>query len=274
MVITKESLILVENTEVESVHLGRKVKVDFYCPVNVRFPEEMSLLFINDGQDMVVMDFESMLNNLYEQKAIKPVLCVAVHAGPERKMEYGTASHVDFKGRGEKAGAYTCFILTELLPLVQIKYHLPHIRQKAFAGFSLGALSALDIVWNHPGEFSAVGVFSGSLWWRSKDQHDKEYDDDKHRIMHQIIRKSTTQPQLKFFFESGRLDEQRDRNKNGVIDSIDDTLDLISELKAKGYTENDIEFLLLEEGKHDVATWAKAMPLFLKWAFGIVNRET
>ena len=72
---------------------------------------------------------------------------------------------------------------------------------------------------------------------------------------------------MKFFFESGKLDEQRDRNKNGVIDSIDDTLDLIAELKAKGYNDSDIEFLLLEDGKHDVETWGVAMPVFLKWAF-------
>jgi len=128
-------------------------------------------------------------------------------------------------------------------------------------------LSALDIAWNHPTEFSTVGVFSGSLWWRSKDQYDETYDDEKDRIMHQNIKKATNKPRMKFFFESGKLDEQRDRNKNGVIDSIDDTLDLIAELKAKGYKESDIEFLLLEEGKHDVETWGIAMPYFLKWAF-------
>ena len=267
MVITKESLILVENTEIVSAQLARKVRVDFYLPINVTAPEQLSILFINDGQDLERMGFECLLNALYERQAISPVLCVGIHAGTERKMEYGTASQPDFKGRGAKAAGYTRFILEELLPRIQITYHLPVTKAKAFAGFSLGALSALDIVWNHPSEFSAVGVFSGSLWWRSKDQHDASYDDDKDRIMHQIIRKSPNKPRLKFFFESGKLDEQRDRNENGIIDSIDDTLDLIAELKAKGYKESEIEFLLLEEGKHDVETWGVAMPYFLKWAF-------
>jgi len=267
MVITKESLILVENTEVISSHLVRKVKVDFYLPVNVAAPEQMSILLINDGQDMKRMGFEGLLNTLYEQQAISPVLCVGIHAGIERKMEYGTASQPDFKGRGAKASEYSRFIMEELLPLIQNAYHLPITKTKAFAGFSLGALSALDIVWNHPEEFSTIGVFSGSLWWRSKDQHDETYNDHTDRIMHQMIRKATVKPALKFFFESGMLDEQRDRNKNGVIDSIDDTLDLIAELKAKGYKESDIEFLLLEEGRHDVETWGVAMPVFMKWAF-------
>ncbi len=268
MVITKESLILVENTEVKSIHLARKVKVDFYLPVNVSSPDKMGILLINDGQDMHRMGFEGLLNTLYEQQAINPVLCVGIHASADRKMEYGTASQPDFKGRGAKAHEYSRFILEELLPLIQIAYHLPITKTKAFAGFSLGALSALDIVWNHPDEFSTVAVFSGSLWWRSKDQHDVTYDDNTDRIMHQMIKKATVRPALKFFFESGMLDEQRDRNKNGVIDSIDDTLDLIAELKAKGYSDSDIEFLLLEDGKHDVETWGVAMPYFLKWAFG------
>ena len=40
---------------------------------------------------------------------------------------------------------------------------------------------------------------------------------------------------MKFFFECGTADEKEDRNENGVIDSIDDTLDLIATLKNKGY---------------------------------------
>ena len=61
------------------------------------------------------------------------------------------------------------------------------LREKAFAGFSLGGLMALDIVWKHPNQFSKAGIFSGSLWWRSIDQTEEEYDDDKHRIMQQPV---------------------------------------------------------------------------------------
>ena len=73
---------------------------------------------------------------------------------------------------------------------------------------------------------------------------------------------------VKFFFECGEDDEEEDRNQNGVIDSIDDTLDLISELVAKGYDRgNAIDYLQIENGKHDIATWARAMPDFLKWGW-------
>ena len=114
-----------------------------------------------------------------------------------------------------------------------------------------------------------AGLFSGSFWWRSIDQTDAEYDDDKHRIIHQLVRNGLYHPGLKFFFQCGNMDETMDRNNNGIIDSIDDTLDLINELVSKGYDrEKDIHYMQLLDGRHDIATWARAMPVFLKWGWG------
>ena len=124
----------------------------------------MGLLLINDGQDMEKMGFKTILEKLYAEDAISPLLCVAIHCGPERKMEYGVAGIPDYNGRGAKAGLYTSFIFEELLPFLRTKYLVPSFKEKAFAGFSMGGLSALDIVWGHPDEFSKVGSFSGSLW--------------------------------------------------------------------------------------------------------------
>jgi enterochelin esterase-like enzyme len=158
--------------------------------------------------------------------------------------------------------------LQELLPFIQKHYSLSSFRDVAFAGFSLGGLSAFDIVWNHPAIFEKAGVFSGSLWWRSLDQNDPGYLDDKHRIIHQQVRRGTYNPQHKFFFQCGNMDETKDRNKNGIIDSIDDTLDLVKELVQKGYDrEKDIFYLELKDGKHDVETWSRALPVFLTWGW-------
>ena len=270
MQVENVSGILVENTFIESEFLKREVKVDVYLPRNVADPSQMSLLLINDGQDMVKMGFESILDQLYStDDAITPLICVAIHCGPERKIEYGVAGMPDFKGRGARAGNYTSFIFEELLPLLRKRYAVSSFREKAFAGFSLGGLMALDIVWNHAAEFSKVGVFSGSLWWRNIDQDDDKYDDDKHRIIHQLVRNGDYAPWLKFFFQCGNMDETKDRNNNGIIDSIDDTEDLIKELVKKGYSaENDIQYLELKDGRHDVLTWGRAMPEFLKWGWG------
>ncbi|MBS1918372.1 MAG: esterase [Bacteroidetes bacterium] len=270
MEIEKKRGILKESVSLKSVNLGRDVDIDFYLPTHVTDPGEMSLLLINDGQDMEKLGLEGMLDELYGGEQISPLLCAGIHAGKERKMEYGTSKILDYKGRGAKASAYSQFIFEELFPYIKKNYLVEEFKEKAFAGFSLGALTALDIVWNHPSGFSKVGIFSGSLWWRTKDQNDKTYSDDTDRIMHQQIRNGKYAAGLKFFFECGAGDEEDDRNNNGIIDSIDDTLDLIKELVAKGYDEKkDIEYLELENGKHDVATWAEAMPVFLKWGWGV-----
>ena len=266
---TAAELELVTDTLIiTSTHLKREVTLSLFLPKNVVNPATISLLLINDGQDMPVMGYDKILHDLYQQNAIHPVLSVAIAAGNERTQEYGVAKKKDYLGRGTKAGAYSKFILKELLPFIKETYQVPEFKEIAFAGFSLGGLSALDMVWSHPDIFSKAGIFSGSLWWRSVDQHDKKYDDDKHRIMQQQIRKGTYAPGLKFFFECGKLDESGDRNNNGIIDSIDDTLDHIKELLTKGYKPEDIAYLELEEGKHDVATWGLAMPAFLKWGWG------
>jgi enterochelin esterase-like enzyme len=269
MEVEKSLGILKERVLLDSTYLDRNVTVDFYLPKHVSRPSDMSLLLINDGQDMDRLGFKPLLDYLYRQQEIVPLLCVGIHAGAERKLEYGTARWPDFKGRGSKAKLYTRFVLEELIPYVRSKYVMPTFKEKAFAGFSLGGLSALDIVLNHPGEFSRVGIFSGSLWWRLKDKHDESYSDETDRIMHQQVKSGEYFPWLKFFFQCGTLDEDEDRNGNGVIDSIDDTLDLIKELQSIGYDgPSDIYYLELPDGKHDVATWGRAMPEFLKWGWG------
>lgn len=264
MLIEELSALSVEQKAIASTFLKRHVIIDCYLPKNISDPRNPSLLLINDGQDLGEMSFSSMRNQLIEEKRINPLFCIGIHAGKDRRNEYGTAKVLDYEGRGAKAEAYQQFVLKELLPFIHAQYGIEQFKQKAFAGFSLGGLSALDTVWNHPDVFSAVGVFSGSLWWRTKSL-EKDYNDDTDRIIHQQIRNGTYYPGLRFYFTTGSLDETADRNNNGIIDSIDDTLDLIKELKQLGYSLDDIKYINYEDGKHDVQTWGRAMREFLQW---------
>ncbi|MBS1622086.1 MAG: esterase [Bacteroidetes bacterium] len=268
MPIMNAAAILPETIQIPSRFLKRMVQVDLFLPYSLENGGKVHLLLINDGQNLEEMGLGYLLNDLYANQKIHPVLCAGIYAGNDRKMEYGVAGETDYLGRGASAGLYTSFILEELLPELQLKFKGVSFIDKAFAGFSLGGLSALDIVWNHPAQFNRAGVFSGSLWWRSVDQDEPGYADDEHRIMQQQVRNGEYIPGLKFFFQCGNKDETKDRNGNGIIDSVDDTLDLIKELKEKGYKDNDIYYLEFPEGKHDIPTWSKAMPFFLEWSWG------
>lgn len=245
-----------------SLLLDRVVIVDLYYTGILSSQPDYKLCLINDGQDLEKMNFSRILQ---ESGIDAPVIFAAIHCGEKRMDEYGMSCSPDYKGRGSLAPLYEKFILKELLPCLYAEFPEQNFIEHAFAGFSLGGLSALDIVWNNSQIFQQAAVFSGSLWWRSRDAAHKEFDPVNDRLMHRQIRQGSFRPGLKFFFQCGLFDEQADRNRNGVIDSIDDTIDVMKELLQKGYLEGrDIRYLQLSDGRHDISSWAKALPVFLK----------
>ncbi|HSC52093.1 MAG TPA: alpha/beta hydrolase-fold protein [Phnomibacter sp.] len=256
-----------------SEYLDREIKVDVYMPVAFEPHTQASVLIVNDGQDLPKMPFTSILEDLYGKGEICPLIVVGLHCNDDRRLEYGTADLLDFLNRGSRAKYHRKFVLQELIPYLLKEYQMAGLQNIGYAGFSLGGLSAIDVAWKHPEIFNIVGVFSGSLWWRLKDLDDG-YLEAEDRVMHKLIREGNYAANLKFFFETGTKDETMDRNNNGIIDSIDDTMSLIDELVTKGYDrEKDIQYLELPDGKHDVATWARAFPAFLKWGWGEKTKE-
>ena len=243
--------------------------------VNVLLPPEFSegrlkypLLVLNDGQDMDKLRVKSTIEDLVAEGQIGNLIVAGIVAG-DRLQEYGVTTQHDYLKRGKLTKAYARYITTELIPYLLYKYPIESsASEHSIAGCSMGGLSAIDLAWNHPDIFLKVGVFSGSFWWRKRDSGSRFYSDHRDRLMHRQIRNGKIKAGMKFWFQTGKLDEQNDRNKNGIIDSIDDTLDLIAELTKKGYRPfHDIQYYEMEHGRHSLETWAEAMPEFLKWAF-------
>ncbi len=268
MKIKTASNVSVEFVKVRSSYLNRDVALTLILPPNYQ-EKPYPVLWLNDGQDIPTMGLTDIITDLINDGITVPFITVGVHANEDRLQEYGSISAPDFKNRGSKAGLYAECMVNELMPFIRNDYSVSRDKNKnVIAGWSMGGLSAIDIGWNFSNQFAKVGVFSGSLWWRMK-AYNRGYKEDKHRIVHQMIRNSEKREGLKFWFEAGTHDEQADRNKNGLIDSIDDTIDFIQELKSKGYDDKkDIQFVLIKGGEHNQQTWSEIMPYFLKWAFG------
>ncbi len=251
-----------------SDYLKRYRRIDVYLPELYwkRQNEKFSLVLMNDGQDAQALKIRSTVEHLNQTGQFEPFIVVGIPAR-RRIHEYGTSGQPDYKGRGSKADLYRQFIVHEVLPFLRGKYRIQREPSKVhFMGFSLGALSALDIVWQHPNRFGSAGIFSGSLWWRRKATHPLENEDDC-RIIHEIIKNSQYKQGLRFWFQAGTLDETEDRNRNGIIDAIDDTLDLIKELVKLGYSsENEIHYLEVKGGRHNAKTWCRVIPNYLYWA--------
>ncbi|GGM89043.1 hypothetical protein GCM10010967_22260 [Dyadobacter beijingensis] len=259
-----------ENIVLYSAFLSREVTVTVLLPAGFAHSNTYPLVLFNDGQDFEALQMTATAAALQQSGKLVPCVIAGIHADGRRVQEYGTAHQPDYAGRGDKAGLTTDFVLRELIPYLSNHYHT---RSKGitYAGCSLGGLMALDAVWHHPGVFSQAGVFSGSLWWRQK-ALDAGYDESD-RIMHRRIRESEGNPDLRFWFQCGTWDEYDDRDGDGVIDSIQDTLECVAELERKGYRwGREIRYVEVEEGMHNPETWAKILPDFLEWASGRMRK--
>ncbi|OAV42931.1 esterase family protein [Lewinella sp. 4G2] len=243
--------------------LDRDVMIDVYRPAVPPW-RLLSLVVFNDGQDLARMNLEDQLRQAYNDDVLSNVLIVGVHAG-DRMREYGTAGRLDYQQRGDQSEQYQTFLREELIPWLEDRYNIFHNPGKrAIAGFSLGGLSAFDLAWHNPSEFGAAGIFSGSLWWRKK-AFTKKFP-DRDLIVHDYVRKAKKAPPVRFWFMAGTDDETSDRNNNGIIDAIDDTLQLMAALTEKGLRENtDFTYVEVPDGQHNPETWGKVIIDFLRW---------
>ncbi len=257
---------IVRNRTIKSKFLNREVKFDLILPKTYNPLDKFCTLYMNDGQDFDQLKPDFIYNQHY-QKHKRTFVWVCIHTNERRLQEYGTSYIPDYKSRGALATDYMKFVIMELMPLIQeTTPSSKEAKDNYFCGFSLGGLSAFDIVWENPYLFSKVGVFSGSFWWRSK-SYEEGYDADNDRIMHTKVKEGDYKKGLKFWLECGTNDEKDDRNNNGIIDSIEDTLELIDELHAKGYTKADTTYLEVKDGEHNFHTWKAVFPQFLDWVF-------
>jgi predicted alpha/beta superfamily hydrolase len=227
-----------------------------------------NLLILNDGQDLEKLRVKESMDSLYKADKILPLVIIGVEAG-DRMQEYGVTDKPDYLGRGKQAALYDAFINSELYPYAKKETGVRKFQSVAMAGCSMGGLSAFDISWNHPDKISKVGVFSGSFWWRDKASEDSSYSDEKNRIMYSKLKASRKKPGLQYWFYAGAAEEKGDRDKDSIIDVIDDTKDIISLLERKNVVGAEgIVYRESPTGIHDYSSWSAVFPDFLVWAFG------
>ena len=250
-----------------SRHLQRTVKLHILHTPPPSDRSLFNLLILNDGQDMDKLHVKETMDSLYKEGKLLPIVIIGVEAG-DRMQEYGVADKPDYLGRGNRAGLYDAFINDELYPYAKKESGVRKFQSFVIAGCSLGGLSAFDIAWNHPDKISKVGVFSGSFWWRDKSSDDSTYSDEKNRIMYSKLKASRKKPGLQYWFYAGAEEEKSDRDKDSIIDVIDDTKDIINLLEKKNVVTTDgIVYRELPTGIHDYSSWSIVFPEFLIWAF-------
>lgn len=250
-----------------SRHLQRNVDLTILHTPLSGDKSQLNLLLLNDGQEMARLQVQEVMDSLYRARAIGPLVVVAIHAA-DRMQEYGVAGKPDYEGRGSKADHYDAFVNNELYPFIKKKTGVRKFNTVVIAGASLGGLSAFDIGWNHADKIDKIGVFSGSFWWRDKDISDTTYRDEDNRILIAKLKASRKKPQQQYWFYAGGAEETSDRDKDGIIDVVDDTKDVITWVQKKVPAPGAVVYREQPGGRHDWPDWRAVLPEFMTWAFG------
>lgn len=258
------------------------------------------VLYINDGQDVEAVKLQATLNELIDRGEIRPLLAVAIDMPKDRMGAYGFSERAAQRSlvaplrvgaTGAQAHAYSEWVATQLVPIIDARYRTrSRPEARAILGWSLGGANALNLGWQYPEVFANVGAFSPSLWLSPK--RDDIAGIQASRFAQRMIAAGAYHAGSRFFFAVGDAEEIDDRDGDGVIDVLDDTRDLIdgwrvageAEPRAKGLhqlghsinpdhaakgTRADAALFVLAGGKHEQASWAQMLPVFLRWVYAV-----
>ena len=251
-------------------------------------PDAYPVLYLNDGQDSASVGLEATLARLYAKRAIQEIIVVAIDMPADRMGAYGLSDRKAgrsvvgdsrFGPVGLHAHAYSEWVATDLVPYIDAQYRTrAEPSGRAMLGWSLGALNAFNLGWQYPDVFGQVGAFSPSFWLAS-DRTDVA-SAQRTRLVQGMVERDARRDGLRLWLAVGTAEETDDRDKDGIIDVVDDTQDMASALARRGYSTNpayaqqpssseDVALYLLEGGQHNQASWANMLPLFLQWAYPV-----
>ena len=259
-----------------------------------------AVLYLNDGQDAEAVALRLWLDALTVSGEIQPIIAVAIDMPKDRLAAYGFSDRAGGRSRpaptrvgmvGAAAHAYSEWLTGTLVPAIDARYNTrPRPEARAILGWSLGGASALNLGWHYPEIFARVGAFSPSFWL-SADNSDADTV-QRTRIAQTMIARGPHHPGSRFFFAVGDAEETDDRDGDGRIDVDDDVRDLIDGWRVAGDTgprarglrqlgysidmdpaaaplRADVVLQVLPGGEHRQRSWAKMLPAFLRWAYGL-----
>jgi enterochelin esterase-like enzyme len=145
--------------------LNRTERVILYLPPDyekskTRYP----ILYLNHGSGDIPESWVEaghanlILDNLIAEGKAKPMIVVmpAGHALPFGARPNAGVSNDELFDR---------YLTTEVMPAMETKYRVaPGSRNRALAGLSMGGSHTIYTGFHHPGDFSALGIFSPGLF--------------------------------------------------------------------------------------------------------------
>lgn len=262
-----KSAIKEQSDKIYSRHLQRHVNLTI---ISTRIPDQksdMNLLLLNAGNDLKQMDLKEIIDSLFSEKLIQPLVLVAIE-GRENE-EYGMANLSTTGKQGSKADKYNEFVINELYPFIKKKTAIRKFNSIAICGNSLKGISALDIAWQNADKIDKVGVFSANFNYKGT----VGIKGETQNAILQEISSSRKRPKLSYWFYAAGTQNTFQEAEGKQVTLIDSTtmkqtkalIDIID--KKNTGSKADIKFVLGKSGSNDINSWRQYFADFLLWAF-------
>jgi enterochelin esterase family protein len=200
-----------------------------YTPFNYRKSiEQFNLLVLTDGFDYLnYLSAKNVLDNLIDEKAIPPTVCVLIDNSINRFEELTCNA------------TFSDFVSQKLIPWIWDNYSVSREPDKTIiGGVSLGGLSSAYLALKNPNIFGSVLSQSASFWWNSE-WLTKEFE------------KLNKLP-LKFYLNVGIFEGKPYDDEPVMMDVIDNMYNVLLE---KGY---DVKYENFQSG-HDYLSWGETL---------------
>ncbi|WP_157981376.1 alpha/beta hydrolase-fold protein [Cognatilysobacter tabacisoli] len=255
-------------------------------------------LYVNDGQDRDAVALADTLDRLARDGTIRAPIVVAIDMPADRLGAYGLSDRAAARSLvantrhgavGTHAHAYSEWVATTLVPAIDARYRTRATADaRAVLGWSLGGLNAFNLGWQYREVFGRVGSFSPSLWLPADSSTPEAAQ--RTRLAHGQLARATPANGPRLFVAVGTTEETDDRDRDGINDALDDVREFVlgdvagdtvraKGLRQLGYTVNashavrptraDLALYELDGGEHNQATWARMLPVFLRWAYAV-----
>jgi predicted alpha/beta superfamily hydrolase len=230
-----------------------------YYMAEKRYP----VLYMHDGQNLfdagVSHSGEWQVDETMEAlsgEGIEAIVVGIANSGSGRAVDYSAHKHSVYGGGG--ADAYVEFLAQKVKPLVDGAFRtLPDRTHTGLMGSSMGGSISLYALLTRPDIFGFAGVMSPAFWWSE----------------------GTFLPFVEAMpFVGGRIYMDVGDNESSEVPGrseayLNDAVQMDALLRAKGYTPDNLYFIVEAGGEHRESAWARRLPDALRFLLGPICHE-